>query len=107
MTVPRLVLIEWEDSAQPIGEWQWAEVYDDYRSRVVLCRTTGWLMVDRDDVKVIAQTLGRQGGDGDPQVNGVMQIPARAVVRVVALTEEVSGPSSSSMAPALAYPAAA
>lgn len=75
---PRLVLIEWEDSAQPVAGWNWLEG-SDWR-QLVKCQTAGWLVYDGADVKAVAQSRGAIGGE--TQVSGVMRIPARAVTRI-------------------------
>lgn len=90
MTAPPLVLIEWEDSAQPIAGWQWLDSFDSFE--VVRCQTVGWLIHDGDDVKAVAQNMGNLGADGGTQVSGVIRIPARCVVAVRPLKETRPGP---------------
>jgi hypothetical protein len=75
---PPLVLIEWEDSAQPQPAWRWLEGYEP--SGIVRVRSVGWLILD-GDVKALAPNLGRDG-EADEQVSGVIQIPARCVLTV-------------------------
>jgi hypothetical protein len=73
-----LVLIEWEDSAQPIAGWSFLDSFDALD--VVRCQTVGWLIHDGDAVKAIAQNVGNLGDDGSAQVSGVIRIPARCIV---------------------------
>jgi hypothetical protein len=78
----RLVLVEWEDSAQPIAGWRYLD--DDGPGEwgeVVLCRSVGWLVHDDDRVTALAQNRGTLGGD--VQVSGVIRIPTRSITRIV------------------------
>lgn len=82
-----LVLVEWEDSAQPVPRWRYLSDIPTAPSPV-LCRTTGWLLVDSKRVKVIAQSLGAIGEDAETaQASGVMTIVASAVRRIWRLKE--------------------
>lgn len=77
-TIP-LVLIEWEDSAQPVAEWRYID--DLAPAEVVQCQSVGFLVHDGDDVKMLAPNVGDLGG-AHAQASGLMRIPARCVVRV-------------------------
>lgn len=79
-----LVLVEWEDSAQPSSSWQFLE--DVGAPPAVRCRSVGWLIANTEDVRVLAPNMGAVGGDA-PQVSGVITIPSRAVLRMVLLRE--------------------
>lgn len=74
----RLVLIEWEDSAQPIAGWAWLE--GATWQGAVKCQSVGWLVYDGEDVKALAPNRGKT--DGDVQVSGVIRIPTRCVTRI-------------------------
>lgn len=79
-----LVLIEWEDSVQPASHWQYIS---ELRSpSVVKCSSVGWLVQDTEDVKALAPNIGRVADD-NVQASGIIQIPARCVVRLVHLGE--------------------
>lgn len=85
MTGHPLVLVEWEDSTQPMSGWHWLAGLGDLG--VVKCRSVGWLVQDGEMVKVLAPNLGTYEGDSDCQASGVIRIPARAVVRIANLSE--------------------
>jgi hypothetical protein len=89
-----LVIIRWEDSAQPIPRWQ--HLSDLSPPDVVECATVGWLLRDDDGVKVVAQSMGGINADDNMQASGVMAIPTRCVISIERLEEAapVSGPSS-------------
>ena len=76
----RLVLVEWEDSAQPISQWMWLSRCDDVAA--VHCYSVGWLVNDGDDIKAIAPNVGFNGSCDEAQVCGVIQIPARCIVSI-------------------------
>ena len=76
----RLVLIEWEDSTQPQGRWQWLSQIQ--LPIVVRCFSVGFLIRDDKDVKTLAPNLGNVDCGDDLQANGLISIPTRAIVRV-------------------------
>ena len=78
-----LVIIRWEDSAQPIPAWRHLSQLPE--TRAIECATVGWLLKDDDDVKVLCQSVGdldnaldaldkayslilKVNGDEDPEV---------------------------------------
>ena len=79
-----LVLIEWQDSRQPVSGWAWLS--DITIGEIVLCQSVGWLLHDDDDVKVLAPNVGDIADDDSQQVSGVIRIPARSVVRILPLS---------------------
>lgn len=74
---PKLVLIEWEDSARPVPEWSWLD--GSVWESVTRCKSVGWLIHDGKDVKALAPNIGEMCGDS--QVSGVIRIPTRCIVR--------------------------
>jgi hypothetical protein len=89
-----LVIIRWEDSAQPIPCWQ--HLSDLSPPDIVECATVGWLLRDDDAVKVVAQSIGGINADDNIQASGVMAIPTRCVISIEHLEEaaSLSDPSS-------------
>ena len=95
----QLVLVEWEDSAQPLPAWRWLSQCDDFG--FVVCYSVGWLIHDGDTVKALAPNIGSCGDDDDRQVSGLIRIPARCIRKMAVLKEapaispsEEPGPSS-------------
>ena len=84
MTKPRLVLIEWEDSSQPISQWQHR---NDIRVSAVRIASVGWLIKDGKNVKALAPNVGGLGGKGSPQCSGVIAIPTRCIIQIKKLEE--------------------
>ena len=74
-----LVLVEWEDSVQPVPSWRYAE--DVGKPTPVLCHSVGWLIADTAKAKALAPNVAGISGTAAPQVSGVITIPARAVRR--------------------------
>lgn len=99
----RLVIIRWQDSAQPMPSWQYLSSLP--RTRPVECATVGWLLTDDDDVKVICQSVGNLESAKNAQASGIMTIPARCVISVENLIEVEELTSSSDFA-GIAGPAA-
>lgn len=56
--VPRLVLIEWEDSH---GDGSWQQLDGEIEDRALICRSVGWLILDGERAKVVAPHLSEQG----------------------------------------------
>ena len=80
-----LVMIEWEDSAQPIPSWAYLADVEAAR-QAVICASVGWLIHDGETVKTLAPNMGALA-DNDPQVSGVIRIPTRSVIRVARIDE--------------------
>ena len=51
-----LVMIEWEDSAQPLPNWRYLADFE--ADGAVLCTSVGWLIHDGEDVKALAPNMG-------------------------------------------------
>jgi hypothetical protein len=81
-----LVIIRWQDSAQPLSSWQYLSALP--RTRPIECATVGWLLKDDDDIKVICQSVGDLENPKNAQASGIMTIPARCVLSIEKLTEE-------------------
>lgn len=79
MKSPPLVLIDWEDSVQPVRAWQHLDELDTHK--IVLCQSIGFLIYDGDDVKALAPNVAELGTD-DAQASGIIRIPTRCVTRV-------------------------
>ena len=80
-----LVLVEWEDSAQPVPNWAYLADLDE--ASAVVCASVGWLVHDGETVKVLAPNMGHLNEKSSVQVSGVIRIPARCIVNVVLLDE--------------------
>ncbi len=79
MRSPKLVMIEWEDSAQPVAAWTHLH---DLDVSIVRITSVGWLVRDTKKLKALAPNISR---DGTPQVSGVITIPTRCVIRIKTL----------------------
>ena len=80
-----LVMIEWEDSAQPIPAWR---LLADFEPQGTLrCVSVGWLIQDDKKVKAVAPNMGGVNVEGSLQVSGVIQIPTSCVLKVTHLSE--------------------
>lgn len=78
-----LVVVEWEDSAQPRPAWEWV---DDYvPDAAIACVSVGYLVIDRDDVICLAPNLG-DIEHKRCQASGIMRIPRSAVRRIHVIT---------------------
>jgi hypothetical protein len=71
-----LVLIRWDDSARPIGDWQWI---DDYKvPETVPCISVGFLIADTPQAIALAPNLGDIKRER-AQASGIIRIPRSAV----------------------------
>jgi hypothetical protein len=82
----RLVIIRWQDSRQPCGQWRYLKALPDQRP--VEVASVGWLLKDTDEVKVLAQNIGDLAHPENAQASGIMTIPTRCVLSIETLTEE-------------------
>jgi len=80
-----LVMIEWEDSAQPIASWSYLSSFEP--TGIVRCASVGWLIRDGTDFKALAPNMGAINDERSLQVSGVIQIPTGCVLRVTQLSE--------------------
>ncbi len=80
-----LVMIEWEDSAQPIPAWSHLASFE--APGTIHCASVGWLIRDDDQMKALAPNMGALNDENNVQVSGVIQIPARCVLQVTRLKE--------------------
>jgi len=87
LTVP-LVWIEWEDSGQAIPQWQWLDNLE--APTATKCITVGFLVLDDEQVKAVAVSLGDGNDPETAQVSGVVTIPSRCIVQM----ERLSSPAS-------------
>lgn len=85
MRRPRLVLVEWLDSTQPLSGWRFLD--DLPPLDVVRCYSVGWLVAENKGVKLLAPNLGDLQSGGSRQGSGFIRIPSAAVVRQRELIE--------------------
>lgn len=78
----RLVQVEWEDSARPIGAWQWVDEYE--LPEIVPCISVGFLIAETKKAIALAPNLGDVGRER-VQASGILRIPRSAVRRVTSL----------------------
>jgi hypothetical protein len=81
-----LVIIRWQDSAQPIPAWKHLSQLP--ATRAIECATVGWLLKDDADVKVLCQSVGDLDSPQNAQASGIMTIPTRCVISIERLTED-------------------
>lgn len=79
-----LVLIEWEDSTQPVSNWSWLS--DHIWNEVCKCQSVGWLIYDDDDVKALAPNIGNM--NEDIQISAAIRIPTKAITKITKLVKE-------------------
>lgn len=80
-----LVMIEWEDSAQPIPSWSYLASFE--APGTIRCVSVGWLIRDDDQMKALAPNMGAIDDENSVQVSGVIQIPTRCVLHVTEMAE--------------------
>ena len=81
-----LVLIEWEDSVQPVPDWRPVAAYGNLD--IIKCVSVGWLICDTQQVKALAPNFADVDDPDNIHASGVIRIPTCAVQRVTPLTEE-------------------
>lgn len=78
-----LVMVEWEDSAQPTGAW--VHLSDICPSKPISCVSVGWV-VYWGEVIGIAQNVGDRHSE-NAQASGIMRIAGRSVIKITKLKE--------------------
>lgn len=80
-----LVMIEWEDSAQPIPAWAYLASFE--APGTVRCVSVGWLIHDDEAMKALAPNMGAINSESSLQVSGVIQIPTSCILQLTPLQE--------------------
>lgn len=81
----KLVIVEWEDSGQPIPAWQWI---DDYKvPKSVACLSVGYIIAETELAIALAPNLGDVHRPR-AQASGIIHIPRRAICSIRKLTCE-------------------
>lgn len=83
-SLPPMVMIEWEDSAQAASQWQWLSGVQ--APPIARCRSLGFLVKDTKKEKALAISAASAFDGDDIQVSGIITIPARCVLRVERIT---------------------
>lgn len=74
-----LILVEWDDSAQPIAVWQWV---DEFASpEVVRCLSVGYLIAETKWALALAPNLGDVTAER-AQASGIIRIPRSAIRKI-------------------------
>jgi len=81
----RRVEIEWIQPREPYGGWVSYEAFEP--EQVQTCLSIGRLIHDDDCIKVLAGSAMIVGDEERLMLSGVIEIPARCVVRIVRLEE--------------------
>ncbi len=88
MFTNRLVLVEWEDSKQPIAAWQFLREIEG--GKTCCCISVGYLVSEENGVKVLAPNLADISNEDDTQVSGLITIPDSCIKRVADLNESAT-----------------
>ena len=92
MSEPKLVIVEWEDSAQPLPGWRWFSEFEDYS--VNLCRSVGWLVHGDRDVTALAANVSGMDADDSLQMSGLIRIPTRSIRRIEPISSSLASDPS-------------
>lgn len=80
-----LILVEWEDSAQPTSSWRYLSSPPDLE--IIQCVSVGWKIGESSRVLMLASNIGDyESGDG-AQGCGFIRIPKAAITRTARLSE--------------------
>ena len=98
MDTATLVIVEWEDSRQPSGEWKRLVQFEP--DGICECVSVGFLIYDGDDYKTVAPNMADISSDENMQASGVINIPTACIKKITSLeeipTSSVSGQESAS-----------
>lgn len=82
---PKLVLIEWVDSARPVSDWKFLD--DPPALESIQCVSVGWLIRENKRTKMLVPNIGDIKSGGSSQGSGFIRIPVASVTRQVELVE--------------------
>lgn len=83
-----LVLIEWEDSAQPLTSWRYLADAPDLE--IIQCVSVGWIISQNERVVMLAPNIGDYESGEGAQGTGFIRIPQRSITRMAKLQEVTS-----------------
>ena len=72
------MLVEWDDSACPVSEWQWIEDYEI--PEIVRCLSVGYLIAETKQAIALAPNLGNVERER-VQASAIIRIPRKAIRR--------------------------
>lgn len=75
----KIVKIEWQDSCQPVCEWQWLNKYPE--PTITKCVSVGFLIAETKYAVAIALSIADINTD-HAQTNGVMRIPRISITKI-------------------------
>ncbi|OOZ41651.1 hypothetical protein BOW53_02945 [Solemya pervernicosa gill symbiont] len=81
----RLVLVEWLDSRQPLGQWQYLSEFDE--PEATPCVSVGFLIHEGASVVALAPNMADINDERSIQASGVIRIPTTCVTRICELSE--------------------
>ena len=81
----KLVLVEWEDSAQPTPSWMFLDDAPDLE--IIKCMSVGWIINENDNVLMIAPNIGDYESGGGAQGSAFIRIPKSAIIKTASLQE--------------------
>lgn len=82
-----MALIEWVDSISAEPGWRWLDDAVD-SPPLSHCKTIGWIINENDEEVRLAETISTL--KDDYQVNGVIAIPVKSIIRREVLTSSAS-----------------
>lgn len=93
MDTATLVIVEWEDSRQPSGEWK--RLLQFKPEGICECVSVGFLLYDGEDYKTIAPNMADISSDENMQASGLIHIPTACITKISPLEEITSSLSTS------------
>lgn len=86
-----LVMIEWEDSAQPVSSWRY--LTDAPPLEIIQCVSVGWVIGNSERVIMLTPNIGDYESGEGAQGTGFIRIPKSSITRIVGLQETTSSVS--------------
>jgi len=74
-----LLLVEWEDSTQPLPSWCYLE--DPPSLEIIKRISVGWIIKESDKVLMLAPNIGDCESDDNIQGSGFIRIPKSAIIK--------------------------
>jgi hypothetical protein len=76
----KLVKIDWVDSIQPNGEWQYLSEFKVLQP--INCVSVGYLICNKKEVKALAQNIGDMDNKNNIQASGIIHIPTKSIKKI-------------------------
>lgn len=76
----KLVIVEWQDSCQPVASWHYLS--DPPSNEIIHCLSVGWVISENEAVLMLSPNLGDYENENGAQGSGFIRIPKISITDI-------------------------